>query len=318
MEKHTLLALGDSQTDLRSSYGVMASDMWAKAACKMMNALGCSIQPRVFGISGDRTDQILARADIAFKYDTPHVAVIYGGVNDVGNLSQAQTQANTQALIKMLKYRVVGKGEGLKLPITVAVQGDLPANGKQGDRYIVMADTSATGGAAANFAGQKNTITGNYASSAQQTVWEFRNEQAGEAGWGRIATKDTEPFKEGVSKIVVISTNYLNFTPNGDNFNSQANTGTPFAGNVPIRAAALAAADAEKVVYCDLYRFQSLLINGGTFLGKQIVSETTQNSGSWHVALATNQHHNKYGHSTVARALVATIQNQRGWIDSFK
>lgn len=316
-KKYSITALGDSQTDLRSSYGVMASDMWTASLCNRLNAAGCSTQPIVFGVSGDTTAQILARADASFLYSMPAIGIIYGGVNDPGgSLTSSQTQANIQALCKVLKYRVCGEGAGLGSGVTVASQANLPANGRLGDRYVVMSDTSTTGGRPAGISTSNPTITGNYSASPQQTVWECRNKQAGEGGWGRVATNTTSTFVDGVSKVIVVSTNYLNYATGGDNYNATAGTGTQFTSYATVRTAVSAAATAEGVAYCDLYSFQSKLIYGGTFEGQTITSETTQGSASWH-CLPTNQHHNAYGHETVDRAVYYTILN-KGWINSLK
>ena len=80
--------------------------------------------------------------------------------------------------------------------------------------------------------------------------------------------------------------------------------GAPSAVNAAIRALSSAAATAEGAAYCDLWAYQLGLITAG---------ETTQGSNSWH-AIANNQHHNAYGHDTVARAVSATITAQSGWL----
>lgn len=314
--KYEAAFIGDSQTDLRSSYGVMATDMWSNILCQMLNAAGCSIQPRVFGTSGNTTAQMLARSDVMFLYGLPSIAFIYGGVNDPGNsINAAGTQANIQALCKSLKYGACGRGEGLGGGVSVAGEVNLPAGGRPGQRYVVMADTSANGGASKNHPNQHDTITG--VGGGVQTVWEYRNKQGGEAGWGRVAISTTPAFTQGVSKIIVLSTNYLNFTSGGDNYNVTAQSGTQNSTNAGVRVAVKAAAIAENVLYCDLYAFQSMLIYGGVFEGQPVSSETNQSSASWHVG-NTDQHHNAYGHETVARAVFSTIYSQNGWIQNLK
>lgn len=230
----------------------------------------------------------------------------------VAQSTQANLQANTQAVIKGLKYGVTGVGAGLGQGCSFYSQTMLPANGYLGQRFVIMNDTSTTGGVAANQSGQHATISGNFSSAPQQTVWEWRNSQAGELGWGRVAITGTAPFAEGVSKIIVTTQSYLNWSTGGDSYNVTTSTGTPYANYVPVRAAITAAASTESVVLCDLYYYQSTLIYGGVFLGATVVSETTQSSFSWEWQDMT-PHHNKYGHEILARALYAVIINQ-GWL----
>jgi hypothetical protein len=212
----------------------------------------------------------------------------------------AGTQAMTQAFVKAMKYGVLGSGAGAAKNNWVLGQANLPANGYPGQRAVVLDDTSTTGGLAAVGTGQHARIAGDFSAAPQQTVWEYRTPQAGEAGWGRVAVTGTAAFAGCCSRIVCISTNYLNFTSGGDN----AGASTFYAINVPVRAATLAAATAEGIPYCDLFGFQSGLIASG---------ETTQGSNSWH-AIANNQHHNNYGHDIVARAAYATIAAQSVWL----
>lgn len=225
--------------------------------------------------------------------------------------TQAQMTENQKALIKISKYNVVDMSQPIANVnpgglVSVWSQSSLPI-GVQGQRMLVMQDSSTTGGLIANDTNLHTTIVGDYSASPQQAVWEFRASLAGEAGWGRVAISGTPAFIEGCSKIVVISTNYLNFTSGGDT------PSTPYAPNVPIRAAALAAATAEGVVYCDIYAFQKALITGGTFLANTIIPETTQGSNTFHY-VANDQHYSQYGHETVSRALYYTISAQVGWI----
>ncbi len=242
--------------------------------------------------------------------------------------TSAQLQANIQALIKIYKYNVTGlnRQQLQQGGNQVYSQTNLPANAGFGSRFVVMNDTSTTGGLAANSTLQNATITGDYSSSPQQSVWEMRTQQAGELGWGRVAISTTAPFSDGCNKVVVINNNYYNFSTAGDNYNVATSTGSQVTRNITFRTAAAAAVTAENVVVggintvalCDLYKFQSYLIYGnGTatyaFNGVNITSETTQGSFSWH-PYDSNLHHNKYGHETVARAMELTINAQTGWV----
>lgn len=387
-KRHTIAALGDSQTDLLSFYGVPPEAMWTSQLSKRLNRLGALTRPRVFGVGGDTTAMMLSRADALFTYDTPKVGIVYGGVNDpyavladtlvagstatklnlpsaainrngsyVGQVvtltsgtgsgqtgtiisydgnsraatlasalatvpdattgfsiaapTQAQTQANIQAMVKVLKFKAMGQGAGLGC--MVWTQALLPANGEPGQRYVVMRDNSTTGGAQQTSTSQNTKVAGDFSGASVQAVWEWRNPQAGEAGWARVAVAATAAFSDGVAKVLVFTPSYLNWAAStGDNYNTGAGTGTQFADYVPIRAAATAAAAAEGVQLCDLYDFQSKLIFGGNFNGIALTSEAAQGSATFHYT-AGNQHYSAYGHDTVARAATQTAINA-GWL----
>ena len=384
---YTISAIGDSQTDFLTPCGVSPDQTWTAQLAKRITRIGGYVRTRGFGVAGNTTSQMLARADVLFNYDAPTIGIIYGGVNDpfsavttqtaqagasntitltsgssstsgsyvgqvitttgdtgsgqsktiisydgstkiatvdsawsvnpnntttytIAALTQAQTQANLQALVKVLKFRAIGQGAGLGC--TVWSQTSLPANGEPGQRYVVMRDTSTTGGVQRSSTAQNANITGDYSASPQQTIWEWRNPQAGESGWARVATSATAAFSDGCAKVLVFTQSYLNWASGGDNYNTAAGTGSQYASYVPVRAAATAAASAESVTLCDVYDFQSKLIYGGTFNGLTLASETTQGSESYHYT-AGNQHYNAYGHDTVARAAAQTVVNA-GWL----
>ncbi len=381
VDLYTITAIGDSQSDYTTPSGVDPAATWPQQLSKRLTRLGGLVKTRAFGVGGNSTSQMLARADILFQYDTPAIGIIYGGVNDpfsavttqtahagasnsitlasgassasgtyvgqvitttggtgsgqsktiiaydgstkiaivdsawsvnpnntttytIAALTQAQTQANIQALVKVLKFRAIGQGAGLGC--AVWTPSLLPANGEPGQRYVVMRDNSTTGGAQQTSTSQNAKIAGDYSAAPQQSVWEWRNPQAGELGWARVATSATAAFSDGGQRVMVFTQSYLNWASGGDNYNTAAGTGSQYASYVPVRAAATAAATAESVTLCDVYDFQSKLIYGGTFNGLTLTSETTQGSESYNY-VAGNQHYNAYGHDTVARAAVQTI-----------
>lgn len=297
---HTIAASGDSQTDDQAGWGVDGFRTWLPVLADSLNRDGADVRGRSFGVGGDTTVQMLARVDDLLFYDVPALALAYGGVNDPGaSITQAATQANLQAQIKALKHGAVGAGMGGGS--TVADQNALPASGEMGQRYVVLNDTSTTGGAAAWHPTHAVTITG---TQAGQTVWEHRYPLAGATGWGRVATAATAPTV--VPRIAVVSTNYLNFTTGGDT------TSIPYASYAAVRAAQQAAVTAENVavggqptvVYVDLYGFQRARIVAGT--DPAFTGGTYDQARSWHVA-DSNQHHNAYGHMLVAQAVQAAL-----------
>lgn len=112
-----------------------------------------------------------------------------------------------------------------------------------------------------------------------------------------IESMITSLQNSGVSKIMVVSAQYLNFSTGGDTLS------TPYAAYAPVRQAQQDAANAHSgVVFVDLY----------TYLRNRIVNgQDTQGAFSWHVADA-NQHFNSYGCGLVAQCVLASIQSQ-GW-----
>jgi hypothetical protein len=298
----TLVAIGDSQTDFSAGYGVRASRTWSQLLANTLSVSGIPSKCRAYGISGDTSTGALNRADVFQMYEIPDLALIHIGVNDPGSsISQATTQANIQAIIKSLKFGVVGSGAGLGAGVSVAGQTNLPANGAPGQRYVVLSDTSTTGGVAANASGQAATITG---SSAGQTVWEYRYPLSGEYGWGRVATIASAPSH--CKKIVVVSPNYLNFTTGGDTLT------TPYAPYVNVRNAQQAAVTAENVVvggkptviYSDVYNFLRSRIVSGVDLDFSAVAYDQNRSWTY---TQNNQHKSAYGHALDAQKISTDI-----------
>lgn len=227
--------------------------------------------------------------------------------------TQFQTQQNLQALAKIAKYGVKGLFAGTGQSVTVWNTSQLPSKSQIGSRLVVMQDNSTTGGCKNYQFSTNATIIGDYSASIKQSVWECRNSQAGELGWSRVAINSTPSFSDGCQNVVIVTPNYQNWSTGGDNYNTITSTGTQYTSYVPIRQAAKDAANAESVLLCDLYDYQSKLIyasNNGTtlFNGTIIYPETTQGSFTWHY-IDGNQHHNEYGHYTVANAVFLILKN---------
>jgi lysophospholipase L1-like esterase len=105
----------------------------------------------------------------------------------------------------------------------------------------------------------------------------------------------------GVKNILVVSTQYLNFSTGGDTLS------TPYVPYADIRNVQQEAANTHGVVFVDLFNFMRNRIVNGT---------DTQGSYSWHVADG-NQHFNSYGCGIVADCVFEAIRNQ-GWVDSLR
>lgn len=318
------------------------------------------LPPAVFGVSGNVSRQMLDRVgslaldDIVGTAAVPDVALVYGFPNDPAldgqavdgstwTYSQAVSQNWIQGLLLSLKHAAYGDaavGGGA----FAATPAALPARGNEGQRIVVLSDTSTTGGAAALAGtGQAATITGTVAGSGP-SVWEFRRRQRGTGdyswGWGRIAVSSTPPTS--CKRIVMIGTNYKNFATDGTDVTAAGSAGkrdtlaTPEPWYAQIRAATKAAVTAESstvgglptVVYGDLYTYQKTMITGGTFpsSGTPALADTyaagfvPDFSGGatydanrdWHYA-NSNQHHGDVGHEIVARVALLSIVNA-GWI----
>lgn len=204
-----------------------------------------------------------------------------------------QTKRNLRAMVKWVRFGCIGAYRS---------QTDLPAAGLPGDRYVVLYDTSSTGGAAAQ-SQQTATVTGSVASD-DPTVWEYRNGKSGVAGWGRIAKVGTAyDSARGCNRIVIVGNHYLNYSSGGDQLATPLAVYDDVTG---IRSQQAAAATAEGVVFANLYDFLKSRIEAGT---------DTQGDYAWHYADG-NVHLNAYGNNLVAEHLYQTIAAQSGWVSA--
>jgi hypothetical protein len=137
------------------------------------------------------------------------------GTLSCNTIALPQTTQNIMAAVKCLKFGCGINTGGVSI---VGGQASLPANMPPGQRMVVMVDTSATGGCVPA-TGQSSRITGDYSASAQQTVWESSNNQAGILGWFRVAIGTTPPTH--VKRILVFGNHYLNWASGGDTQSTQ-------------------------------------------------------------------------------------------------
>lgn len=296
MTKQTITAIGDSQTTLTNAFNVPGFNTYTPQLAALLAREDVDARARAFGVGGEDTTQMLARADVLSFYDDPAVAIINGGINDkTAAVSDAAIQAGVQALIKCAKFGV--RGVGIGSGTTVAGQANLPAAEEMGMRLVVLSDTSTTGGATAWHASLAATVAGTVAG---QTVWESVNPgQTGERGWHRIASASTAPTH--CTRIIVVGYGYENFTTGGDT------PSTPLASRAALRADQAAAVTAENVavsgrasvVYADVHALMLARINAGKDPDFSAVAYDA--TASWH-AIQNDLHHNTYGHSLVAQA----------------
>lgn len=172
-----------------------------------------------------------------------------------------------------------------------------------------------------NFGASGNTTTQMLARASQLTLYEVPDlaivfggvNDPGASIAGATTQANIEAMVSGViaagcSHVVVVNTQYLNFTTGGDAL------ATPYASYAALRpyqqaaATSQAAAHPGVVAFCDLYASMRALIVSGA---------ETQGSNSWH-AVANNQHLNAVGQSYVAAAILATIQAQSGWLKALQ
>lgn len=316
----TIVNLGDSQTDVAAGYGVRPSETWGPQLADLLTLAGCDVIARTHGIVGDTSLQLLTRSPIAHAYDIPDLISIAIGVNDPpsGTITTAQTAQNVTALVLGLRHCAYGAatggkgvgtpdlaGQGMAGPGApyVAGQANLPATGIPGQRYVVMADSSTTGGVAAYGAGQAVTITGSLAADGNGnkiSVWEYRYPQAGERGWGRVATVATAALG-GTPRFAIVSSPYLNWTAGGGDTLT-----TPDATRAATRTALQSAVTAlgSGVVYVDVYAAMKARIQAGT--DPDFTSVTFDQTKNWHYT-QNNQHYSRYGHAIQAQTIAATL-----------
>lgn len=311
-----IAVLGDSQTVLATSYGVQGFECWPAKVQQSLRRAGKRVRVHVAATGGHDTSNLLARISDAFPRDglgtvQPRVAILAIGVNDPGNFTTSQTQANIQAAIKAIKHRAIG--DGFENCAPVAGQANLPANGLFGQRYVVLNDTSTTGGQPATDPDHHATVPGSVAADAngqRQSVWEYRMPMPGEAGWGRVRGTTGDPLVGqdgtiiGCSRIVVVSANYLNFASTGDTLT------TPYAVYAAIRSAQQAAVAAENVgacsvQYADQYSYERGLIAAGT-IPNRAAGDAYDATRSLHYADG-NQHFSPLGHATRERVVTPLV-----------
>lgn len=192
----------------------------------------------------------------------------------------------------------------------------LPVGGIDGQRHVVLYDTSTTGGKLpTNAATQLPNITG--AVTGEPTVWEYRSGQQGnnggaatigEAGWGRVGTHQTTPTH--VQRFLIPNSFYQNLSSGGDNYSGGVLTelynysSSNAAGVRSLQRAAATLENSPNVVFLDAFTYFKNYIVNGTYV---------QGQGEWNVSNA-NQHLSELGHSMQADCLHQAILGQQDWL----
>lgn len=169
----------------------------------------------------------------------------------------------------------------------------LPENRPIGERWLILYDTSTTGGVtdaqaalAINVFGEPARLGGTI-SALTPTIWVSRNGKKGEAGWSRIADQ-----KDSGVRVHMLGQHYRNYS-GGDT------TGTPLTPYASYRQCSVDAVTAEgdaSVDYLDVYNYMRGLIVSG------VESDGTGSYG----AKSDNQHPGPYGCSVIADGIVST------------
>lgn len=295
-----------------------------------------SIRTMSFGTSGETTANLLDRMHQNFRFvgapwGDPNTvpmpfAVIYAGVNDSNSaINQAGTQKNIEAWVMAHKHGAFGMwepatgGRGINPigPAYVATVSALPSDGKVGERIVVLSDTESTSGYAADTTlvslGRQAANVAAPSVSGAVTVWEWRTGRVGKSGWGRVVNSSaaTPTF---CKRVVVVSTNYLNWTTGGDTPTGGVPGALPYSNYPAVRTAAAAAVTAQQnpssgaraadpwVIYTDLFGYQKALIAAGEV--PDFSSTAYDATLDWHYT-QNNQHHNAYGHDIIAKAILS-------------
>jgi lysophospholipase L1-like esterase len=130
------------------------------------------------------------------------------------------------------------------------------------------------------------------------------NSIAGATTQANIVSMATTLLTAGTQYIVVLDTQFLNYSTGGDSIVLPSPTYATLRSFQLAAANQLIAAYPGRVAYCGVYQYMNDLIVAGTVVA---------HSFSWHVA-DSNQHLNALGEGYVAAAAMATIQAQPGWI----
>lgn len=293
MTLRAAIANGDSLTAQDGPYGITPYQGWPTKLMDLLAASGASVIVRNGAVSGYTTANMITRMPVLVQTELqygswPVMAILFGGVNDPGvSISGPTTTLNLSTLARMYKSRALN---------AVAGQASLPAGITSGTNYIVMADTSTTGG---NTAALTGALTG---VQAGIQTWQSRNGLAAESGWGRISTPTN-----GTSKILMVTPQFLNFPSGGDTMSTHLSHSGQNSSYLGVDTAVKNAATAESTAVLDLYSYMQ---------DRLISTQDPQNSGIWHV-LAANQHFNDYGGSIVGQAVYDAIV-AAGWLPSLQ
>jgi len=289
--------------------GVMVSDMYPAKVSARLRAAGANCIARNCGHAGFKTQDLLSiipqqlmvissQGQRGTVFEVPTACTLMIGVNDPGTYSQAQTQSQIEQIIRAIRNGVSG---------VVAAPANLPAYQTYGfkplipneSRYLVQADNSGTGGYNIGSPPNLPTVTGDLSGSPAPRIWIYRNAQAGPSGWSRIA--DNADPTQGCQRILVMSAHWLNFANGlGDTLSAD------YSNYGPVRAAQLAAANAQGVPFFDLHAYLKSLVASG------VVGDSTGATTAW----GNDQHPNVLMHEMITNGLYSALTGDNTFITS--
>jgi hypothetical protein len=278
---------------------------------------------------GAASDHMAQFADDIYYVGRPEITILYSGANDIGApLTTAESAELMQATAMMGLYECMGQaipdaqgywtntGQGPPYNYVAGVS-NLPANGRAGQRYVVLSDNDSTGGVAAptNDPTLHTTITG---AGSGMAVWECRNARAGKYGYGRVAKPGvTKPW--ACKKVLIASSPYLNFTSGGDTPTVEKSTLKEMRHAIQAIPASLNVNISGKptVISINLYALAKARIDAG--LDPDFSSVSYDDALSWHCStesesvISPNQHYNHYGHELHCQWFLDAIVNAK-WV----
>jgi len=329
--QHTLLCIGDSMVDnsQANTAAVMPDQQWpALVASKLRTLQGCNIQARNLGMSGSRTQQLVARLASIFKFGVPDIVAIFCGLNDVTVQGGFTAQAGGS---------------------TTTVK--LSASDFREDNFCVGQTITFTGGTASggtgvigsyNGATQIATIaSGTWGTGTPDATTTYQWEVfAGAGTQTNLTTAIQYCLTNGVSKVLLLDTMF-------DNSSTGETVGSPNATHATLRTFQLAAANSfsvsnpGQVIYTGLWTYLGNLINNtggvsnvvtvnGTAFTVAPNADTTPAAAigytpgsatpgvyGWGLMMSSsNGHMNQIGHMATAQNVYNTIIAQTGWVAS--
>lgn len=209
--------MGDSHT-FNYGLGLSSEFFYPAALASRLNAQGCRVLPRNFGVSGQTTGAMVARMASMARWEVPRMAVLYAGTNDLSLANQAVVVTASSATTF-----TVGTGKGASFNVHGAA--------------LVVGGFSCT---VVSVAGDVLTVSGlpSTPATGADVAWDTR---------GNLVIMGRFLQSAGCARIVVGGQHYLNYSSGGDT------PSTPVSTNVTLRALQAGAAADLGCVYCDFH-----------------------------------------------------------------
>jgi lysophospholipase L1-like esterase len=291
-KKRTLSCMGDSLTD---NYGDGVPDykFWPTVSASQLYALGYPFKSRNFGVSGNKSFEMVNRMAAMTAYDVPDIAFIWAGFNDRSAISiNSITAVGTTATVTTAVAHGIPIGTYPEIVIAGAVQTEY-----NGTYTATVTGTSTFtyvfAGSGTSPATGTKTFTFSY---AQTTTY--------------IKAMSETLITTGVTKVVILSVHYLNYPTGGNNSGGSPVGPAPTGGTLSLWNAAHDAYMAELALHPGQFAWVD---NYATFYALLVANPSWVNDSTrWNIADA-NVHLNIYGNQVVAGAVLAVLQ-ATGWL----